>query len=111
MASTHPLISKSSIPFTNPLRNVPSALITIGTAVIFMFHGFFSSIARSRYLFFFSLSFNFTQWIAGIAKSTIRQVFFLFFCLFCFFLLTITKFVSACTFPEYWVEWHHHYSK
>ena len=36
MVSTHPHISKSSRPCTNPLVNVPRALITIGTAVIFM---------------------------------------------------------------------------
>ena len=47
MVTTHPLISKSSSPSTNPLVNVPRALITIGTTVTFMFHslfGFFLSI-------------------------------------------------------------------
>ena len=42
-----------------------------------MFHGFFSSLARSRYLSFFSFSFNFTLWSAGTAKSTIQQVSFI----------------------------------
>ena len=32
--------------------------------------------ARARYLSFFSLSFNFTLWSAGTAKSTILQVLF-----------------------------------
>ena len=54
---------------------------------------FFSSLARSKHLNLFSLSFNFTLWSAGTAKSTIRQV--LFFCFFLFFffffLLTITR--------------------
>ena len=50
---------KSSRPFNNPLVIVPNTPITIGTIVTFMFHSFFSSLARSRYLSFFSLSFKF----------------------------------------------------
>ena len=76
---TFPLISKSSSPFTNPLGIVQSATTTIGLTVTFMFHSFFSSLARSRYLSLFSHSFNFALWFAETAKSTIRQV--LFFCL------------------------------
>ena len=49
------LISKNYSPFT--LWIVPSVPITIGITVIFMFQ-FFSSIARSMYLYLFSLSFN-----------------------------------------------------
>ena len=44
-----------------------------------MFHSFFSSLSRSWYLSLFSLSFSFTLWSAGTAKSTIRQVLFIFF--------------------------------
>ena len=51
-----PLISKSSNPFANPLGIVPSAPITIGITVIFMFHSFFSPLARDRYSSFFSVS-------------------------------------------------------
>ena len=40
-------------------------------------HFFFNSQARSRYLSFFSLSFNFTLWSTGTAKSTILQILFL----------------------------------
>ena len=69
--STHPLTSKSSRPFNNPLVTVPNAPITIGTIVTFMFHSFFNSPARSRYLSFFSLSFRFILWSAGTAKSTV----------------------------------------
>ena len=60
IVSTSLLISKSSSPFTNPLVTVPRAPITIGVTIIFMFHSFFNSQARLRYLSFFLLYFNFT---------------------------------------------------
>ena len=41
-----------------------------------MFHSFFHSLARSRYLFLFSHSFSFYLWSAGKAKSTILQILF-----------------------------------
>ena len=59
IVSTRPPTSKSSTPFKNPLVTVPKAPITIGMIVTFMFHSFFNSLARSRYLSFFSHSFNF----------------------------------------------------
>ena len=68
MVSAHPLISKSFIPFNNPLVTVPKAPITIDINVTFKFHSFFNSLARSRYLSFFSLSFSFILWSAGTAK-------------------------------------------
>ena len=71
--------SESSRPFNNPLVIMPNALITIGTIVTFMFHRFFNSLAKSRYLSFFSLSFRFILWSAGTAKSTILQILFFFF--------------------------------
>ena len=74
--STRPLICKSSSPSTYPLVTVSSAPITIDIIVTFMFHSFFNSLARSRYLFFCSFSFSFTLWSAGTAKFTIRQVLF-----------------------------------
>ena len=76
IVSTHPPTSKSSRPFNNPLVIVPKAPITIGTIVTFMFHSFFNSLARSRYLSFFSLSFRIILWSAETAKSTILQIFF-----------------------------------
>ena len=84
MVSTRPPTSKSSSPFNNPLVTVPKVPITIGIIDTFMFHSFFSSLARSRYLSHFSHSFRFIQWSAGIAKSTILQIFF-------FFLLIIIR--------------------
>ena len=78
MVSTRPPTSKSSSPFSNPLVIVQKVPITIGIIVTCMFHSFFNSLTRSRYLSFFSHSFSFILWSAGIAKSTILQV--LFFC-------------------------------
>ena len=80
--STRPVISKSSSPCTNPLVTVPRTPITVG--IIVMFHSFFNSLARSRYLSLFSHSFNFTLSSAVTAKSTILQVLF-------FFLLIIIR--------------------
>ena len=57
MVSTRPPTSKSPSPFSNPLVIVPNAPITTG--IIVMFHSFFNSLARSRYLSFFLLSFSF----------------------------------------------------
>ena len=78
MGSTRPPTSKSSRPFNIPLVTVPKAPITIGIIVTFMFHSFFNSLARSKYLFLFSHSFSFILWSAGTAKSTILQIFFFF---------------------------------
>ena len=41
-----------------------------------MFHSFFNSLSRSKYLSFFSHSFSFILWSAGTAKSTILQILF-----------------------------------
>ena len=54
MVSTRPPNSKSSRPPNNILVTVPNAPITIGIIITFMFHSFFNSQARSRYLSFFS---------------------------------------------------------
>ena len=87
MVTTWPPTSKSSRPFNNPLVTVPKATITVGIIVTFMFHSFFNSLARSRYLSLFSPFFSFVLWSAGTAKSTILQIFFFFF----FFLLIIIR--------------------
>ena len=83
IVSTRPPTSKSSSPLSNPLVTVPKAPITIGIIITCIFHSFFNSLARSRYLFFFSHSFSFILLSAGTTKSTISQ--FLFF--FCWLLL------------------------
>ena len=74
MVSTRPPTSKSSSPISNPLVTVPNAPITIGIIVTCVLHSFFNSLARSRYLSFFSYSFSFILWSTGTAKSTILQV-------------------------------------
>ena len=73
MVSTHPSTSKSSSPFSNPLVTVPKSPITIDIIVTCMFLFFFNSLARLRYLSFFSHSFSFVLWSAGTAKSTILK--------------------------------------
>ena len=83
MVSTRSPTSESSGAFNNPLVTVPKAPVTVGIIVTFMFHSFFNSLARSRYLSLFSHSFSFILWSAGTAKSTILQMF--------FFLLIIIK--------------------
>ena len=76
MVSTCLPTSKSSSPFNNPLVTIPKAPITTGIIVTFMFPRFFNSLARSRYLSFFSHSFSFILWSAGTAKLTILQILF-----------------------------------
>ena len=62
MVFIRPVFFKSSSPFNNPSMTVPRAPITIHRNVTLMLHSFFISLARSRYLSFFFLSFNFTLW-------------------------------------------------
>ena len=67
MVSTRPSTTESSRPFNSPLVTVPKAPITIGTIVTFMFHGFFNSLARSRYLSFF---FTFFQLYSVVSRDS-----------------------------------------
>ena len=57
---------------------VPRPPITIDIIITFVPQFFLNSRARSRYLSFFSLYFNFTLLSAGTAKCTILQILFLF---------------------------------
>ena len=74
MLPTWSHIYKSSNHFISPLEIVPSTQITVAVTVNFMFHIF--SLARSWYLYLFSLSFNFSLRSVGMVKSTIQQVLF-----------------------------------
>ena len=76
MVTTCLVISKSSSPFNNLSMTVSRAPIATGINVTFKFRSFFISLGRSRYLSFFSLSYNYTLWSAGTAKSTILLVLF-----------------------------------
>ena len=76
MVSTRPIISKFSIPFTNPLVTVPSAPITNDISVIFVFRSF-SVLWQGLDTYHSLFSFSFTLWSAGKAKSTIWQVLFI----------------------------------
>ena len=58
------------------LVTVPKAPITISIIVTFMFHSFFHSLARLRYLSIISYSFSFILWSAATAKSTILHILF-----------------------------------
>ena len=69
IVSTRPSTYKSSGPFNNPLIIVPKAPITIGIIVTCMFQIFFNSLARSRYLSFFSHSFSLILWSARAFPS------------------------------------------
>ena len=60
---------------TKSLRTVPSLLVTSYINENSMFHCYFSSLARSKYLSIFSLSFIFTLWSTRTTKSRLRQVF------------------------------------
>ena len=89
MVSARSPISYSSISLTKLLEIVPSAPITIGITVTFMFNSFFRSLARSKYSFLFSFSLIFILLSAGTPKSIIRQAF-----IFYFFL--IFSFIFGC---------------
>ncbi len=77
MISTRPLISLSFSLCTNLLVTVPSAPITIGISVTFMFHSFFNSLKRSRNSSLFSASFSFALWSAGTVDCLTGSIFLL----------------------------------
>ena len=104
MVSTHPPTSKSSSPFSNPLVTVLNAPLTIGIIVTCMFHSFSSSLARSRVLSFFSNSFIFILWSAGIATSTLLQVLFFLFIIIRSVLLTEIRW-PMCMSKSHWSLW------
>ena len=68
MVSTHPLIYYSSSHSTNPLVTIPSAPITIGITVIFMFHSLFVFSFSSKVLSLISL-FAFVQFYPVVRRN------------------------------------------
>ena len=89
MVYTRPPTSKYFSAFSNSLVTVPNAPFTIVIIVTCNFHRFFNSLARPRYLSFFSHSLSFILWSAGTAKSTILRVLFFLFLFFCWLLLSL----------------------
>ena len=67
MVFTHPLISKSSSPFTNPLVIVPRAPITIGITT-FMFYCFFQFLRKGQVLIFLFAFFHFYSVFSRYSK-------------------------------------------
>ena len=59
IVSTHPLISKSSGPYTNILVTVPRALIIICITVSFLFHSFFQFSSKVQILILLFALFQF----------------------------------------------------
>ena len=73
MVST-PLSSKSFTPCTSPLVTIPRAPITIGIYVTIVFCSFFNSLVKSKYLLFFSLSFNFILWSTALQSPQLCKI-------------------------------------
>ena len=74
MVTTHLLISKSYSPFMNTLVTVSVALIAIDINVTFIFHSFFDSLAKSKYLSYFVLSFSHHHFHWSLSNSKSPQV-------------------------------------
>ena len=83
MVSTRPLISKSFSSFISPLVTVPSAPITIGITVTFMFHSFSS---KAKVLIFLFAFFQFYPVVSLNGKVYYSAGSFFF-----FLLLTLTR--------------------
>ena len=93
-------ISNSSSPLTKTLGTVPSQPIITGVTVTNMVLYFCNSLARSKYLSLFSISFIFT----GKVKPTIRQVLFLFIITRSTLLVEIWRSVWISKIPENFVR-------
>ena len=79
MVFTRAINSKSSCLCTNHLMTAPSVPITIGLTVTFMFHNFFSTLARSTYSPLFLLFFQLLSMVSpnGKIHYSLSSLFFL----------------------------------
>ena len=84
IVSTHPFIFEFSSPCTNSFLTVQRVPIITDIIITFMLYRFLSYLAKSRYVSFFLISYNFTLHSAVTATSTILQIP-------CFFLLIMTR--------------------
>ena len=66
------LISNSSKSSFQVFRDCSKRAITIGFIITLMFHNFLISLARSKYMSFFSHSLIFPRWYAKMTKSKIQ---------------------------------------
>ena len=91
VVGTRPLISKSSNPCTNYLVTVLSPPITIGIIVTFIFHSFFSSLARSKVFIYLLAFFQFYPVVSrnGKVYHSAGSLFFFFFFFFFFCWLSL----------------------
>ena len=74
MVSIHPLISNSTSLFTKSLGTVPSSLTTNDITVTLVFHSFFNSLIRSKYLS------NFWLFLFGVLEQQNSEELFLYSC-------------------------------
>ena len=95
MVSILLLISNSFNLLSKHLGTNPSAPNSTGITVTLVFYRFLSFLERSKYLSPFLLSFIFTRWSAGTAKSTKQQVFFVFVFCFCFLIFFFFVFLLS----------------
>ena len=79
MVLIRPPISNSSNSFSKHLRTIPSTPTTVDILITFIFHSFFSSLVRSKYLSLFSFSLIFPLWSPRTVKFTIPKVLFFFY--------------------------------
>ena len=76
MVSILPLVSSSPNLFSIFMESISKTHNTVGIIVIFMFHNYFCSVPRSKYLSRFSISFIFTLMCWETTKFSRWQVYF-----------------------------------
>ena len=108
IVSTRPLISKFSSLFINPLVIEPRTAITICITFTLIFHSFFSSQARSTYIFLFAFV-QFHSLVSGNSKVHNPACFLFFFRFFLFFFFLLLKTRSGRLAEIWWkvIKWNH----